>query len=284
MAIRRPKGKREQAALPSSPSTLLLAETKGYERMTEQDEHHSTPRKHLELNDSISMSAIARLLRSELQPIQQSVREMSQNFRIMDGKFSDLRLSVERRLQEMENRMNMFDIRSAKLEKLCVQLERNRIHVGIHEEIQKQLQGMRGSDGKSATAFTADKRALTAVVGNLGTECISEAQTWLSDKLTVLKGPQPHMMCSKGDFGGMLLAEFQDQYQRDLVVTLLKTAGIQYDGKPVWAAPNRNPVERAARNFCFGRKRVFKVDWKIPDTVQVNDQTPYTVTVAVSWR
>ena len=53
---------------------------------------------------------------------------------------------------------------------------------------------MRGSDNKSATVFTADKRALTAVVGNLGTECISEAQTWLSDKLTVLKGPQPHTM------------------------------------------------------------------------------------------
>ena len=116
-------------------------------------------------------------------------------------------------------------------------------------------------------------------MGNLGTECISEAQTWLSDKLTVLKGPQPHMMYSKDDFGGMLFAEFQDQYQRDLAVTLLKTAGIQYDGKPVWAAPDRNPVERAARNFCFGLKRVFKVDWKIPYTVQVNDQTPYTVTV-----
>ena len=89
------KRKWEQSALPSSPSTLLLAETKGYERMADQDEHHSTPRKHLELNDSIFMSAIAQLRKSELQPIQQSVSEMSENFRIMDDKFSELRLCGE---------------------------------------------------------------------------------------------------------------------------------------------------------------------------------------------
>ena len=86
-------------------------------------------------------------------------------------------------------------------------------------------------------------------------------------------------MYSKGDFGGMLFAEFQDQYQQDLAVTSLKTAGIQYAGRPVWAAPDCNPVERASHNFCFGLKRVCQVDWKIPYTVHVNDQVPNTDTV-----
>ena len=133
---------------------------------------------------------------------------------------------------------------------------------------------MRDGEQKSKTTFAADNRALTAV-----TDFISEAQTWLADKLTVLKSPLPHLMYSKLDFGGTLFAKFRDQHQRDLAVTLLKSAAIFYERKPVWAAPDTNPVERAARNFCFGLKRVFKVGSNIPHAVQVNESSPYTVTV-----
>ena len=48
-----------------------------------------------------------------------------------------------------------------------------------------------------------------------------------------------------------MFAEFKDQFDRYLAVT----AGLQQNGKPVWASQDRDPVKRAARNFCFGLKK-----------------------------
>ena len=83
----------------------------------------------------------------------------------------------------------------------------------------------------------------------------------------------------KGTFQGMILAEFKDQFDRDLAVTLLRTAGLQHNGKPVWASQDRGPVERAARNFGFGLKKVFKEEWNIPYNVRISEEKPYTMTV-----
>ena len=38
-------------------------------------------------------------------------------------------------------------------------------------------------------------------------------------------------------------------------------------------------MERAARNFCFGLKHLFKNEWNIPYTVRITDEAPYTLTV-----
>ena len=205
-----------------------------------------------------------------------NVSEMCDSFRIMDG---ELHLSVGEQLQEMANRMNPSDIRIAELEELCAPWDGSKVEMGIQGEFRKHLHAMRDGEQKSKTTFAADTRALTAVVGNLDTDSISEAQTWLADKLTVLKSPLPHLMYSKRDFGGTLFAKFRDQHQRDLAVTLLKSASIFNERKPMWAAPDTNPVERAARNFCFGLRRVFKVGSNIPHAVQVNESSPYTVPV-----
>ena len=97
------------------------------------------------------------------------------------------------------------------------------------------------------------------MIGNLeGLSSLAQAQTWLKDKLSVLQGPSPTQVYGKGVYQGMVFAQFKDQFDRDLAVTLLKTAGLQQNGKPVWACQDRDPVERAARNFCFALKKVFK--------------------------
>ena len=47
----------------------------------------------------------------------------------------------------------------------------------------------------------------------------------------------------------------------------------------MWASQDRDPVERAARNFCFGLKKVFKEEWNIPYNVKISEEKPYTMTV-----
>ena len=45
------------------------------------------------------------------------------------------------------------------------------------------------------------------------------------------------------------------------------------------ATQDRAPAERAARNFCYGLKNLFKNVWEIPYLVHVMDGLPYTVRV-----
>ena len=87
------------------------------------------------------------------------------------------------------------------------------------------------------------------------------------------------MIYPKGDFKGLLFAEFSDPEARDTAVALLRSAGLKPGGKSMWASQDRSPIDRAARNFCFGLKHLFKNKWEIPYIVKVSDEAPYTVTV-----
>ena len=45
------------------------------------------------------------------------------------------------------------------------------------------------------------------------------------------------------------------------------------------ACQDRDPVEGAARNFCFGLKKVFREEWNIPYNVRISDEKPYAMSV-----
>ena len=62
-----------------------------------------------------------------------------------------------------------------------------------------------------------------------------------------------------------------------MALALLRSAGINQGGHKVWATQDRPPVKRAARNFCFGLKNLFKNVWGIPYVVHVMDGVPYSV-------
>ena len=61
-------------------------------------------------------------------------------------------------------------------------------------------------------------------------------------------------------------------------MTLLRTAGLKNDGKQVWASQDRYPVDRAALNFCYGLKGLFKEHWEVPYNVNISEAA-YTLTV-----
>ena len=94
-----------------------------------------------------------------------------------------------------------------------------------------------------------------------------------------LSGPTATHTYAKGGLQGIIFAEFRNGEDRDTAIALLQSAGLQHGGKEVWANQHRSPAERAARNFCFGLKRMFKNEWQIPFAVKITDEAPYEVRV-----
>eukprot|EP00959_Pyramimonas_sp_CCMP1952_P240770 5031960-Pyramimonas_sp.AAC.1 len=60
--------------------------------------------------------------------------------------------------------------------------------------------------------------------------------TWTKDKLQTLGAPLPLKIYSKGEFKGILFAEFASSAERGLAVELLRRAGLHSGQKRVWAS------------------------------------------------
>ena len=203
---------------------------------------------------NVTMDGIAALLKQQFGPITANINALSAGVQMLDAKYGDLTTAVENRLKEMESRMDVTQAQVAKMDELVQHLNEEMSHVEGLIKTQVEAATREMKPGMKTQNFEAktDKRTLTAVIGNLeGIGSLAQAQAWLKGKLTVLQGPAPVQICGKGTFQGMMFAEFKDQFDRDLAVTLLKTAGLQHNGKPVWASQDRDPVERTARKFLL---------------------------------
>ena len=229
----------------------------------------------------VTMDGIANLLKQQLGPLTAHINRLSANVETLDAKYGNINLAMEQRLEKMESQVDGTKERIEKLENFVHQMKENTTNVDkmIKEQVETYVREKKPNMEQSSRN-NVDKKMLTAVIGNLdGLGSLAAAQTWLKEKLSTLNGPKPTNIYVKGAFQGMLFAEFPDQFTRDLAVTLLKTADVKRDGKDIWVAQDRNPVERAARNFCFGLKHLFKNEWDIPYTVRITDGAPYTLTV-----
>ena len=199
-------------------------------------------------HDTVSMTGIASLLRQEIQPMKSSMDQLTRNFRDFDARFSDFTSTVEDRLQRMEVHIGGTEVRVNKLEELCQQLQcaSQDIPDNIQKEVELQMRHLH-KERQEAGILMADKRCLAAVIGNLqGLYSLSYAQS--------------RLMGSK--------AQFLPNFLRTRIAIwrlhLLRSAGINRGGHKVWATQDRPPVERAARNFCFGLKNPFQHVWGIP--------------------
>eukprot|EP00959_Pyramimonas_sp_CCMP1952_P285614 5972080-Pyramimonas_sp.AAC.1 len=82
-----------------------------------------------------------------------------------------------------------------------------------------------------------------------------------------------------GDTTTIVYAEFNSTLDRDTAVATINSAISHRNGSPVWATPDRHPVERAARNFCFGLKYMLQQHVGIENIIKVNGAFPYQVHV-----
>ncbi|CAK0838048.1 unnamed protein product [Prorocentrum cordatum] len=188
--------------------------------------------------------------------------------------------------------MNMTDVRVEKLEHLFEETGRNpnlandALDTNIREYVQEYMANQPNYTHNAAQPDYAgtqhthtDKRMLTTIIGNLdGLDDLVSATTWLQDKIEAMSGPRPSKVYAKGQYKGIIVAEFRDPGVRDLCVELLRRAGLKCGTKQVWASQDREPFDRAARSPCFGLKRLFRTEWSISDTVSVTEDLPYTIT------
>ena len=128
----------------------------------------------------------------------------------------------------MEVHIGGTEVRVNKLEELCQQLQcaSQDIPNNIKNEVELQMRHLH-QERQEADSLMADKRCLTAAIGNLqDLESLSHAQSWLTEKLSALDGPAPSSIYDKGGFQGTIFAEISSHEDCDLVVALLRTAGI----------------------------------------------------------
>ena len=131
-----------------------------------------------------------------------------------------------------------------KLEDFVHQIKENNTNMDklIKEKVETCVREMKPNMEQSSRN-NVDKKMLPAVIGNLdGLGSLATTQAWLKGKLSTLNDPKATQE--------MLFAEFPDQFTRDLVVTLLKTAALKRDGKDIRGARSQ-PSERAARNLVL---------------------------------
>ena len=225
----------------------------------------------------VTMDGIANLLKQQLGPLTAHINTLSANVETLDAKYGNIKVAMEQRLEKMESKVDGTMERIEKLEDFVQHTKENNTKVDqlIKEQVETCVREMKPNMEQSSRN-NVDKKMLTAVIGNLdGLGSFAAAQAWLKEKFSSLNGPKATNIYVKGTFQGMIFAEFPDQFTRDLAVTLLTTADLKRDGKDIWVAQDGNPVERAARNFCFGLKHLFKNEWNIPYTVRITDEAPF---------
>ena len=92
-------------------------------------------------------------------------------------------------------------------------------------------------------------------------------------------GPIPKNIYAKSEFRNIIFAEFEATLDRNTAVALLRSANIKRGMNTVWASPDREPAERAARNFCFGLKHILKNDLDNQYIIRVSEEFPFQVHV-----
>jgi hypothetical protein len=208
--------------------------------------------------ETVTMKAIGDLLRQEMAPMKQSMTNL-------ENKVGELRETVDKRLKELEARMDMTDIRVAKLESISEKLANppgvDRITEQVHD-LERQIAALKIEPGVKREG--GEDRVHTAVIGGLqGLANFEESETWVRDKLWSLYAPPPaEVFKGRGDFKGVIFAKFATRSDRDEAVKLLKKEGLKEHGRDVWAKESLPIETRAPRTLLLGLKYLLK-GWDI---------------------
>jgi hypothetical protein len=188
---------------------------------------------------------------SELAPIKQYMSDMSRDL-------SQLRISTEKQLTNLQQKFDSADIRISRLEKLW---ETSSIRSAEEDDAwTKKLDEMRADIEKikyGPTPQPGDQRSLTAVIGGLHALADqTKATKWLQDKLKELAAPQPIEVYTKGkEFKGLIFAKFTTTADRDLAIGVIRSLA-----EHVWAKKDMAVQARAKERYLFMLKKLL-VSW-----------------------
>ena len=204
---------------------------------------------------AVTMEAIGKLLRNEIAPMKESMSKLENNL-------GDLRQTVDNRLKEFEARMDMAELRVAKLETLGEHPAESPSINRLTEQMQnleQQIAKMKLEERGQAVEDIERERA--AVIGGLKELAnLEKSETWVRDKLWTLWAPMPTEVYCRGDFKGVVFAKFGSKEDRDAAVKALKKAGLKEHGHEVWAKEDL-PIEfRAPKRLLLGLKYLLGIN------------------------
>ena len=187
----------------------------------------------------------------------------------LEKQMEELKISVNERLNAVESRMDATDIRISKLEDLLKKGGAGKDMEEIRQMFETLEKDTSKSKGKPTGLIDYDRQC-TMVCGGLKSLSKDDAEQWVYDKLWSMYGPKPKKIYSKGEFRGLLFAQFYTPEECDGAIELFKNSGFQQGGKTIWANPDRKIEERVIRTLVFGTKRLVDQSlWADPESGQV---------------
>ena len=209
----------------------------------------------------VTLESIASLLDKKfdekLAPLTNQVQAMQENVGKLEGAVGSIQEEVKVLKVEVNERVDMTELRVAKLEELF------KSHSGsssepIRGQIQKleeQIAALKLGPQRPVSTPPHDHTdvIVTAVIGGLkALSSVDEARSWISNQLWYAYGPQPEKAYCKGDFTGVAFAKFQNQFDRDEAVKLLKQAKPQESDNAGWAKEDQPINTRTCTSLLFG--------------------------------
>jgi len=233
-----------------------------------------------------TLDQIANVIRKEVQPIRNTINSLERRFNEMSG-------AIVTRIEEVEENVEDIAIRLSNLENQSTERSDATAtprsdDAAIWDQIKSleaqvselKVTGKQQHEKQSNISGEA-KRDITAVIGKLvGFDSLSAASTWVTDTLSSLSAPKAIDIYSKGDFRDILFAVFASEADRDLAVGLLRSASPDHRGTTIWVTQDKSPSFRAARNVCFGLKRILNNELNNKYTIQIaTNEFPFLVSV-----
>lgn len=196
-----------------------------------------------------SIGEIAALLQKELRPVNATMEKL-------ENQMSTLTIAVDEKFKSIETKMNLQDIRVAKLEELFAGGTVSKNDGKLESEIEKLKVEMNAMKSKPNTDVQ-DDQTCTAVFGGFSSfESIEETEKWLSEKLWSEWLPIPGNVFCKGEFKGIFYAKFGSTADRDSAVNWFRKSSIKIEGHPVWSKPDLPLHKRIIKSLLFGTKYI----------------------------
>ena len=165
-------------------------------------------------------------------------------------------LAVNKKFKSIETKIELQDVRVAKLEELVRSGPITKDDGALQCEIDQLKVEIKALKTKPNTD-TQDDQKCTAVLGGFSSfENLEAAEKWLSEKLWDEWLPTAGNIFCKGEFKGIFYAKFGTTAERDSVVNWFRKSSIKLQGHPVWSKPDLPLHQRIIKSLLFGTKHI----------------------------
>ena len=200
-------------------------------------------------SSSVTLEGIRGLLQQEIAPMRTAITQMEQKMDLLSISTETRYQVIEARLREGEERLKALEgQRSGTSTPGSEQTWATQM-----SKLEDELNELRksSSTGQSPT----DEYECSIVLGGLDAmPSLTEATTWVNNRLWELYGPDAQEVYCKGEYRGIIFVKFSTTGKRRDALRLLKNADCTDGGHDVWIKPNKPLELRVLYSLVFGAK------------------------------